>query len=45
MNFDKESKSDLFIFFFCGGGGGGGIQSQGIKERGERGRQSNNSNE
>ena len=44
MNFDKESKSD---FFFLWGevGGGGGVQSQGIKERGERGRQSNNSHE
>ena len=44
MNFGKESKSD---FFFLGGGGGGsgGFQGQGIKERGERERQSNNSNE
>ena len=41
MNFDKESKSD----FFFGGGGGGGVQGKGIKERGERGRQSNNSHE
>ena len=48
MNFDKESKSD---FFLKGGGGGGlgrggwGFQGQGIKERGERGRQNNNSHE
>ena len=38
MNFDKESKSDFLRGE--GGGGGGGVQGQGIKERGERGRQS-----
>ena len=43
MNFDKESKSD----FILGGGGGGrrGVQDQGLKERGERERQSDNSHE
>ena len=46
MNFDKESKS-VFFFFFGGGGRGrgGGVQGKGIKERGERGKQSNNSHE
>ena len=42
MNFDKESQFDFYFFFFFGGGG---FQGQGIKERGERGRQSNNSHE
>ena len=43
MNFDKESKSDFFLL--CVGGGGGRVQGQGIKERGERGRQSNSCHE
>ena len=51
MNFDKESKSDLLLLLLGwgggkrGGGGGGGAQGQGIKEREEWGRQSNNSHE
>ena len=51
MNFDKKSKSDFlffFFFFFLGGGEGAGFSGpgyKGIKEMGERGRQSNNSHE
>ena len=43
------TKNPNLIFYGGGGGGGegggGGVQGQGIKDRGERGRQSNNSHE
>ena len=49
MNLDKESKSDFLCVCVGGGGGcgkeGAGFSGPGNKERGERGRQSNNSHE
>ena len=52
--FEFSSKwilTKIQIWLFClvvvvgGGGGGGNVQDQGIKERGEQGKQSNNSHE
>ena len=42
-NFLSTNPTTLILCVCVGGGGGDWVQGQGIKERGERGRQSNNS--